>query len=126
MKSCETQLKVSHQTNTSLQNMAATSISASFLAADKLRLDIEHRLIALDQESSTLSNPALRTDEKDRIFQQLSEHETQCFNAINDFQRIVREVEDLVEKEVSHRRDMWREYVSFCNLVSVLFSIAKC
>lgn len=90
--------------------MAAPSISASFLQADKLRLDIEHRLIALD-ERATACTTATRAEDKDRIFAEVDSQERELFALIGDFQRIVREVEVLVEKEVSHRRDMWRECV---------------
>lgn len=106
------------------------SISSAFLAADKLRLDIEHRLIQLDERATAVTNAGASSSSfpgassshssaspdavaaaKAALLDELSQLETQCFAQISDLQRMVREVEALVEKEVAHRRDMWRERV---------------
>eukprot|EP00455_Lapot_gusevi_P033749 TRINITY_DN3698_c0_g1_i2.p1 TRINITY_DN3698_c0_g1~~TRINITY_DN3698_c0_g1_i2.p1 ORF type:complete len:219 (-),score=40.31 TRINITY_DN3698_c0_g1_i2:215-871(-) len=72
------------------------SISSRFLQADKLRLDLEHKLVKLQTSKDAEESQSL---------------ESACYQTINSLQSEVRELESLADKEAPARRDMWKTRV---------------
>ena len=79
--------------------MMQNSVSASYLEADRLRLETNHVLQQLDHEDTI-------TDSERSIL------ETRCFFLVDSLKQVVQEMTQLVEKEPVPRREYWRQYVS--------------
>ena len=86
--------------------------SAAFLQADKLRLEIEHKLIQLDERATAvLAAAAHAEDGNARAFDLQGQLEQSVAEGIETLTARVRDAEALVEREPVTKREMWREYV---------------
>ncbi len=91
--------------------VAATGVSAAFLQADKLRLDIEHKLTQLEDRATAVLQAFNNSEDGNaRAFELQGQLEQTVHNAIAELGKRVADAEGLVEKEPAAKREMWREY----------------